>query len=154
MTTYSTAGTAFTAIEPVLPLLPHPYWTQARVARALGTGPSASWPFGGVSTDTRHLTRGDLFVALRGEHYDAHDFLGQARDYGAAAFVVSDATKAAGLGRPVYVVPDTLVAFMYAQRAEYHFFRKQYEQALADFNNARDARVDAPRYSEELFLVS
>ena len=110
MTTYSTAGTAFTAIEPVLPLLPHPYWTQARVARALGTGPSASWPFGGVSTDTRHLTRGDLFVALRGEHYDAHDFLGQARDYGAAAFVVSDATKAAGLGRPVYVVPDTLVA--------------------------------------------
>jgi UDP-N-acetylmuramoyl-tripeptide--D-alanyl-D-alanine ligase len=110
VTTYSTAGTAFTATEPVLPALPHPYWTQERVARALGTGPSALVPFSGVSTDTRHITRGDLFVALRGERFDAHDFLSDARDAGAAALVVSDATKAVGLGLPVYVVPDTLVA--------------------------------------------
>ncbi|MEQ1691000.1 MAG: UDP-N-acetylmuramoyl-tripeptide--D-alanyl-D-alanine ligase, partial [Gemmatimonas sp.] len=110
MTTYSTAGTAFSAIDPVLPLVLHPYWTQERVARALHTGPNAQWPLGGVSTDTRHITRGDLFVALSGERYDAHDFLSDARDRGAAALVVSDATKAVGLGLPVYVVPDTLVA--------------------------------------------
>ncbi len=107
---YSIAGTAFTAVNPVLPLFPHPYWTQARVARALHTGPSAQWAFGGVSTDTRHIARGDLFVALRGDRYDAHDFLVDARDGGAGALVVSDAAKAVGLGLPVYVVPDTLVA--------------------------------------------
>jgi UDP-N-acetylmuramoyl-tripeptide--D-alanyl-D-alanine ligase len=110
MTTYSTAGTAYTAIDPVLPAVAHAYWTQERVARALNTGPNAHWPFGGVSTDTRRITRGDLFVALRGDVYDAHDFLADARDRGAAALVVSDATKAVGLGLPVYIVPDTLVA--------------------------------------------
>ncbi len=110
MTTYSIAGTAFTAVNPVLPLFPHPYWTQERVARALHTGPSAQWAFGGVSTDTRHITRGDLFVALRGDRFDAHDFLVDARDGGAGALVVSNAAKAVGLGLPVYVVPNTLVA--------------------------------------------
>lgn len=110
MTTYSTAGTAFVATDPVLPVLPHAYWTQERVARALGTGPSARFPFGGVSTDTRRIARGDLFVALRGENFDAHDFLADARERGAAALVVSDVAKATGLGLPVYVVPDTLVA--------------------------------------------
>ncbi|MBP6774354.1 MAG: UDP-N-acetylmuramoyl-tripeptide--D-alanyl-D-alanine ligase [Gemmatimonadaceae bacterium] len=110
MTTYSTAGTAFVATPVVRPDIAHPYWTQERVARALGTGPSAQLPFGGISTDTRAIVTGDLFVALRGDRYDAHDFLSEARDRGAAALVVSDATKAVGLGLPVYVVPDTLVA--------------------------------------------
>ncbi len=110
MTMYSTAGTAHSATTPVLPELPHAYWTQERVARALGSGPRSTTPFGGVSTDTRNIARGDLFVALKGERFDAHDFLADARDRGAAALVVSDAQKAVGLGLPVYVVPDTLVA--------------------------------------------
>ncbi len=110
MTMFSTAGTAFPSVGPVLPEVPHDYWTQERVARALGTGPSATIPFGGVCTDTRHLRTGDVFVALRGDRFDAHDFLAAARDAGAAALVVSDAKAAVGLGLPVYVVPDTLVA--------------------------------------------
>src|SRR5690606_5396456 len=40
---------------------------------------------GGVSTDTRSIGAGDLFVALRGERFDAHDFLAQAWTAGAAA---------------------------------------------------------------------
>ena len=40
---------------------------------------------GGVSTDTRRIAPGDLFVALRGERFDAHDFVGQAQRAGAAA---------------------------------------------------------------------
>ena len=40
---------------------------------------------GGVSTDTRSIGAGDLFVALRGERFDAHDFLVQAWTAGAAA---------------------------------------------------------------------
>ncbi len=104
------AGTAFPAVDPVLPAIPHPFWTLERVAKALGTGPRAATPLAGVSTDTRTMARGDLFVALRGEQYDAHAFLASARDAGAAALVVDDARTAVGLGLPVFVVPDTLVA--------------------------------------------
>ena len=110
MTAFSTAGTAFRAIVAVAPDHAHPYWTFERVADALGTGPRIPRPLAGVSTDTRAITRGDVFVALKGERFDAHEFLVTARDAGAAAFVVSDATKAAGLGVPTYVVRDTLVA--------------------------------------------
>ncbi len=110
MTAFSTAGTAFSAIPAIAPDHAHPYWTFERVADALGTGPRIPRPLAGVSTDTRAIARGDVFVALKGEHFDAHDFLATARDAGAAAFVVSDASKAAGLGVPTYVVPDTLVA--------------------------------------------
>jgi len=110
VTAFSTAGTAFSAIPAVAPDLAHPYWTFERVADALNTGPRIPRPLAGVSTDTRSIARGDVFVALVGERFDAHDFLAIARDAGAAAFVVSDATKAAGLGVPTYVVPDTLVA--------------------------------------------
>ncbi|RPH61539.1 MAG: UDP-N-acetylmuramyl tripeptide synthetase, partial [Burkholderiales bacterium] len=39
----------------------------------------------GVSTDTRSVRTGDLFVALRGERFDAHDFLAQAQTAGSAA---------------------------------------------------------------------
>ncbi len=42
---------------------------------------------GGVSTDTRSIAPGDLFVALRGERFDAHEFLGRAQAGGAAAIV-------------------------------------------------------------------
>ena len=40
-----------------------------------------------VHTDTRSLQPGDLFVALRGERFDAHDFLPQAQVAGARAAV-------------------------------------------------------------------
>lgn len=40
-----------------------------------------------VHTDTRSLQTGDLFVALKGENFDAHDFLAQARDAGAVAAI-------------------------------------------------------------------
>ncbi|MEO7521031.1 MAG: UDP-N-acetylmuramoyl-tripeptide--D-alanyl-D-alanine ligase, partial [Gemmatimonas sp.] len=103
-------GIAFEAAPPVVPASPHPYWTLDRVARALGTGPSSPRRLSGVSTDTRSLVTGDLFVALVGERFDAHDMLAQARDAGAAALVVSNANKAAGVGLPAFVVPDTLVA--------------------------------------------
>lgn len=64
----------------------------------------------GVTTDTRAIQPGDLFVALRGERFDAHDFLAEAVAKGAAALVVSNVAPAARLGVPVFDVPDTLVA--------------------------------------------
>ena len=85
-------------------------WTLDRVREALGTGPGGATALSGVSTDTRAIQPGALFVALVGERFDAHDFLAQAVENGAAALVVSDATRAVGLDAAVYVVPDTLVA--------------------------------------------
>ncbi len=110
MTAFTMAGTAFRAVTAVTPELPHPYWTLQRVASALRTGPRSAQPLSGISTDTRTIKRGDLFVALRGENHDAHAFLAAARDAGAAAFVVDDPNSVVGLGLPAFIVPDTLVA--------------------------------------------
>jgi UDP-N-acetylmuramoyl-tripeptide--D-alanyl-D-alanine ligase len=67
--------------------------------------------FDGVSTDSRTVAPGALFVALRGEHFDAHDFLPQVAHNAAAVVVerlpqgwIPPATLA------VILVPDTLVA--------------------------------------------
>jgi len=65
-----------------------------------------------VHTDTRTLQPGDLFVALKGERFDAHDFLEQARAAGAVAALVERA-QGARLGEtamPGLLVKDTLTA--------------------------------------------
>ena len=64
--------------------------------------------FQGVSTDSRQLMPGSLFVALRGERFDAHDFLGQIVDQPLAAVVVERLPEHYPL--PALVVPDTLAA--------------------------------------------
>ena len=46
--------------------------------------------FGSVSTDTRTLAPGALFVALRGERFDGHDFLARAVAQQAAGALVQD----------------------------------------------------------------
>ena len=61
-----------------------------------------------VHTDTRSLLPGDLFVALRGEHFDGHDHLAQARAAGAAAALAERGLTESGL--PGLRVPDALIA--------------------------------------------
>jgi len=61
-----------------------------------------------VHTDTRTLRAGDLFVALKGERFDAHDFLPQARAAGAVAAIGTHGVDEAGLDG--LVVPDSLQA--------------------------------------------
>ncbi|MBE7417501.1 MAG: UDP-N-acetylmuramoyl-tripeptide--D-alanyl-D-alanine ligase [Ideonella sp.] len=61
-----------------------------------------------VHSDTRSLHVGDLFVALRGERFDAHDFLSQARAAGAAAALAERGLDAAAL--PGLQVADSLAA--------------------------------------------
>ena len=95
-----------------------PSFTRYELASAgggrwIGTPPAECR---GVSTDTRQLTAGACFLALRGERFDAHCFLGEARAKGAACAVVDeswvaaqpDAAKASGL--PLLAVRDTLTA--------------------------------------------
>jgi UDP-N-acetylmuramoyl-tripeptide--D-alanyl-D-alanine ligase len=62
--------------------------------------------FAGVSTDTRLIGRGELFVAIRGERFDGHEFLGMAHARGAAAAMV-DTRYGAEAPLPVVVVDDT-----------------------------------------------
>lgn len=78
----------------------------------------------GVSTDTRTLRPGDLFVALRGETYDGHRFIAGAFAAGAGGVVVESCGEATALGEVtalggpageipserIYRVPDTRVA--------------------------------------------
>ena len=61
-----------------------------------------------VHTDSRSLQAGDLFVALRGERFDAHAFLAQAREAGAVAAIAERGLAEAGLSG--LEVDDSLVA--------------------------------------------
>lgn len=63
--------------------------------------------FAGVSTDSRSIERGMLFVALHGERFDGHEFVAGAAGRGAAGAVVSRAIDAP---LPQVVVGDTLAA--------------------------------------------
>jgi len=82
----------------------------SQVARAVSGRPSrplASETVTGVSTDTRSIRAGDLFFALRGANYDAHDYLDQAFAKGAVAAIVDRDVESNGL---TLKVPDTLEA--------------------------------------------
>ena len=62
----------------------------------------------GFSTDSRTLQPGELFIALRGERFDGHDYIAQALRHGAAACLSEEVI--AGLTIPVVQVRDTLAA--------------------------------------------
>jgi UDP-N-acetylmuramoyl-tripeptide--D-alanyl-D-alanine ligase len=85
-------------------------WTDAAVRGALGLADQADAEYSAVSTDTRTLGAGALFVALRGERYDGHDHLGNAAEAGATGAVVRNGTENVP-GLVLYRVPDTLVAY-------------------------------------------
>ena len=80
-------------------------WTKGtlRGADAAVHGASVS----GVFTDTRKPVAGGLFVALKGENFDAHDFLVQAKQGGAVAALVA---RSVDVDLPQVVVTDTLLA--------------------------------------------
>lgn len=77
-----------------------------------------------VHTDTRSLRPGDLFVALRGDRFDAHAFLAQARAAGAVAALAERGLAEAGL--PGAEVPDSRLALGQLAR----LWREQFELPL------------------------
>ena len=80
---------------------------QASGAEILNTGAHES--FDGISTDTRTIREGNLFVALSGENFDGHRFVRQAVEKGAYGVVVSRADAANDLPESVsvFLVKDT-----------------------------------------------
>ena len=91
-----------------------PRFTHAEVIAATGARPTATAraPFDGVSTDSRTLAPGQLFVALRGERFDAHGFLADVVARGATGAVTQSEHPRAAVpaGFPLYEVADTLQA--------------------------------------------
>jgi len=81
--------------------------TAAIGGEYLGSGGDSARGFERVSTDSRALQPGDLYVALQGEHFDGHQFVAQAQTKGAVAAVVSHRQDA---DLPQIVVADTRLA--------------------------------------------
>jgi UDP-N-acetylmuramoyl-tripeptide--D-alanyl-D-alanine ligase len=90
-----------------------PPWSETAVRDALGLAPvSGREPetFSTISTDSRAIRAGALFVALQGEHFDGHDHLSAAAAAGAKGAIVRQGTSAVP-GLLLYEVADTLRAF-------------------------------------------
>ena len=96
-------------------------------AEKLATWTGGSWSplpgtaITGFNQDTRTLSSSQVFVALKTEKRDGHDFLGEARTRGAAAALVGHAVKGESL--PQLVVADPLAAFQRIgreHRREFH----------------------------------
>ena len=94
----------------------------ATAARAVaGRMVGANVRFSRVTTDTRALAAGDLFVALKGEHFDGHDFVATAFERGAAAALVAEPRAAALPGNLIAVAArhaDRIVVTSDNPRAE------------------------------------
>ena len=107
------------------------FWTLDRFAAALADQASGKLPRGssevsGITTDTRKIGKGDVFVALRGERFDGHDYLRDAVRDGASALVVSRAPKLDTLGVPIFEVRDTLIAL----GALAHYWRRAWGKTI------------------------
>ncbi|MBA2686468.1 MAG: UDP-N-acetylmuramoyl-tripeptide--D-alanyl-D-alanine ligase [Gemmatimonadaceae bacterium] len=91
------------------------FWTLDSISDALGEMLREARPRGAkqltaITTDSRSIKPGELFVALKGENFDGHSFVADVVRAGAAAVLVSDAARATGIGVPAFVVDDTLIA--------------------------------------------
>ncbi len=86
-------------------------WNDSMVREALGLGGGdASLVYNSVNTDSRTIEPGSLFVALKGERFDAHNFLADVAGKGATAAVVSRVPLEAPAHLTDYTVDDTLTA--------------------------------------------
>jgi len=86
------------------------FFAESSGARLVG----ADCEFAAVSIDSRTLAPGDLFVALRGERFDGHDYAAAAVERGAVAVVVE---RDLGLPVPQLIAPDSLAALAAAAAA-------------------------------------
>lgn len=110
-----------------------------------------------IVTDTRTLRAGDTFLALRGENFDGHAFLEQAREKGASAFVVEDAAALPD-GAPALIVTDSKRAYMDLARAA----RTVYEGLVVAITGSAGktttkhllAQLLATHYGEDRVLAS
>lgn len=87
-------------------------WTVSEIVAATGGRPEglSDGPISSISIDSREIAPEALFVAIKGDTHDGHDFVANALAAGASAALVSDAFHAARGGQQLIVVPDPLRA--------------------------------------------
>ena len=90
-------------------------WTAEEASAATGGRNSADWQATGVSIDSRTISPGDLFVALRGPNFDGHNFVAGALAKGAAAALVADDYQSNS--GPLLRVNDTMAGLEHLARA-------------------------------------
>ncbi len=85
-----------------------PLWTREELVAATGgrIEGSVSAPLNGVSIDSRSIAAGDIFVAIKGENHDGHDFVAAALKAGAGLAMVSRGSEALYAAEPLLVVAD------------------------------------------------
>lgn len=84
----------------------------SEIALALNLKDISNVSLRGISIDTRKIQPGDLFVAIKGPHFDGHDFIQEAVSKGAAAVLCQ--SRNAQVNIPQLVVPDTVEALRMA----------------------------------------
>ncbi|MCG8695340.1 MAG: UDP-N-acetylmuramoylalanyl-D-glutamyl-2,6-diaminopimelate--D-alanyl-D-alanine ligase [Minwuiales bacterium] len=92
-------------------------WTAEEAAAAVGAETDAAWTATGVSIDSRTVAAGDLFVALKGPVFDAHEFVADALAKGAAGAIVNRRPDEMADDGRLLVVDDTLRALEALGRA-------------------------------------
>jgi len=80
-------------------------WAAEEAAKATGGRAQGDWGANGVSIDTRTISPGDLFVALKAAR-DGHEFVAQALKKGAAAALVSRIPEGVAEDAPLLIVDD------------------------------------------------
>ena len=82
-------------------------WTSEEAQGATLGIPSRIFEVGGLSIDTRTLKKNDLFIALKGENRDGHDYVKAAFDAGAGAALVTHRPANVASGSPLLTVANT-----------------------------------------------
>lgn len=83
--------------------------TFKEAAKAVGSSTELCGKFDSVCTDTRKITDGCLFIAIKGDNFDGHDFAAKAIENGAQAVI---AEKDCGLGERQILVENTRLALL------------------------------------------
>jgi hypothetical protein len=132
-------------------------WPPSRVGTLhVGNGELAEVTVQGISTDTRSLQPGDLFLALKGDRFDGHRFVSQAMAQGAAGVIVQEPVEV----MPQLQVPDTLAAYQaiaqwWRQKntdspcGRYRFCREDHNEGT-DYCCAGDSRCPCSENGGEL----
>lgn len=84
---------------------------KATEATALKISDNCEFLFG-FSTDTRTITSNDIYIPLKGENFDGHNFISKALENGAKGYFTSDKTKFFEQAENIYYVPDTKEAYL------------------------------------------
>lgn len=95
-------------------------WTAPEAEAATGGKAGGVWTATGLSIDTRTVQPGDLFIALKGDRMDGHDYAAEALAKGAAAVMVSRIPAGLKPDAPMLLVDNTFTALQGLGRFSRH----------------------------------